>query len=90
MKKATVTISFGEEKLSALKMYLAQKNTQAETELEKALDNLYIKTVPAGVREFIDMRSGTVSSSAVPKPKKPKPMKTEHNEVSEVSANEQH
>lgn len=90
MKKATVTISFGEEKLSALKMYLAQKNTQAETELEKALDNLYIKTVPAGVREFIDMRSGTVSLSAVPNPKKPKSMKTEHTEVSEVSANERH
>ena len=90
MKKATVTISFDEEKLSALKMYLAQKNIQAETELEKALDNLYIKTVPAGVREFIDMRSGTVCSSAVPKPKKPKPPKTEHTEVSEVSANERH
>ena len=51
---------------------------------------LYTKTVPAGVRDFIDMKSGTVSSSAVPKPKKPKPQKTEHTEVSEVSANERH
>lgn len=90
MKKTTFNISFDEDKASALVLYLSQKGTSAEAELERALDVLYGKTVPAGVREFIDMRSGTVSLSAVPKPKKPKPMKTEHNEVSEVSANERH
>ena len=89
MKKTTFNVSFDEDKASALVLYLSQKGTTVETELEKSLDTLYTKTVPAGVREFIDMRSGTVSSS-VPKPKKPKPMKTEHNEVSEVSANERH
>ena len=35
MKKTTITISFDEEKLKALKMYLAQKKMQAENELEK-------------------------------------------------------
>lgn len=90
MKKTTFNISFDEDKASALVLYLSQKGTSAEAELEKALDTLYSKTVPAGVREFIDMRSGIVSSSAVPKPKKPKPQKTEHTEVSEVSANERH
>ena len=90
MKKTTFTISFDEDKASALVLYLSQKGTSAEAELERALDVLYGKTVPAGVREFIDMRSGTVSLSAVPKPKKPKPMKTEPTEVSEVSANERH
>lgn len=90
MKKTTFNISFDEDKASALVLYLSQKGTSAEAELERALDVLYGKTVPAGVREFIDMRSGTVSLSAVPKPKKPKPMKTEHIEVSEVSANERH
>ena len=69
---------------------ISQKGTTAETELEKSLDTLYAKTVTAGVREFIDMRSGAVSPSAAPKPRKPKPMKTEHTEVSKVSANEQH
>ena len=54
------------------------------------MDTLYTKTVPAGVRDFIDMRSGTVSPSAVPKARKPKLPKTEHTEVSEVSANESH
>ena len=72
MKKTTITVSFDEEKLSALKMYLAQKNTQVESELEKALDTLYSKTVPAGVREFIEMKSGTAPKSAAPV-RKPKP-----------------
>ena len=67
MKKATITISYDEEKLNALKMYLGQKDTQAEDELTKALDTLYNKNVPAGVREFIDMRSGTNPAPA-PKP----------------------
>ena len=71
-------------------LYLSQKGTSAEAELEKALNTLYSKTVPAGVRDFIDMKSGTASSSAVPKPRKPKPQKSEHTEVSEVSANERH
>lgn len=90
MKKTTFNISFDEDKASALVLYLSQKGTSAEAELEKALDTIYSKTVPAGVREFIDMRSGIVSSSVVPKPKKPKPQKTEYTEVSEVSANERH
>lgn len=70
MKTATITVSFDEEKLGALKLYLKQRGTQPEEELEKALESLYTKTVPVGVREFIDMRSG---SAAAPKVKKPKP-----------------
>ena len=90
MKKTTFNISFDEDKASALVLYLSQKGTTVEAELEKALDTLYSKTVPAGVRDFIDMKSGTASPSAVPKPRKPKLPKTEHTEVSEVSANERH
>ena len=90
MKKTTFNISFDEDKASALVLYLSQKGMIAETELEKALDTLYSKTVPAGVRDFIDMKSGIASPSAVPKPKKPRLPKTEHTEVSEVSANESH
>ncbi|MFQ8953473.1 MAG: DUF6103 family protein [Oscillospiraceae bacterium] len=58
MKKTTFNVSFDEDKASALVLYLSQKGTTVETELEKSLDTLYAKTVPAGVREFIDMRSG--------------------------------
>ena len=88
MKKTTFNISFDEDKASALVLYLSQKGTSAEAELEKSLDTLYSKTVPVGVRDFIDMKSGIASPPAVPKPKKPRPPKAEHTEVSEVSADE--
>ena len=71
MKKTTITISFDEEKVSALKMYLDQKNMSVETELEKSLDILYTKNVPSGVRDFIDMKSGNASSTT-PKVRKTK------------------
>ena len=58
MKKTNISVAFDEEKLSALKMYLGQRNTTVEKELAKALDVLYGKTVSAGVREFIALRSG--------------------------------
>ena len=71
MKKTTIRVSFEDEKLSALKMYLEQRGQTVEGELEKALDTLYAKTVPAGVREFLDLRSGVTPTP--PKAKKPKP-----------------
>ena len=58
MKKATITVNFDEEKVAALKLYLEQKGTSVETELAKSLDTLFAKSVPAGVREFIALRSG--------------------------------
>ena len=82
MKKVTITISFDEEKLSALKMYLAQKDLKVESELERSLDALYVKNVPTGVREFIEMKSGAVT--APPKPTTPKP-----SSVSAVGASNQ-
>lgn len=73
MKKTTITLSYDEEKLNALKLYLEQKNAQVEDELTSALDTLYQKNVPSGVREFIDMRSGTAPAPA-PKVRRPKPV----------------
>jgi len=70
VKTATITISFDEEKLNALKLYLDQKDTKTEDELAKALEMLYTKTVPAGVREFIDMRSGVTPKASAPKQRK--------------------
>ena len=74
MKKTAITISYDEDKMSALKLYLGQKNSSTEDELTKALDTLYTKTVPAAVREFIDLRSGASSASNASKKKsKPSP-----------------
>lgn len=70
MKKATISISYDEEKLSALRLYLEQKNQILENELIAAADTLYAKSVPANVREFIDLRAGCVKP--VEKKKNPK------------------
>lgn len=91
MKKTTVSITFDDEKLSALKMYLAQKNMQVESELEKSLEALYAKTVPAGVRDFIEMRSGSVPAAPTARPKKPKPSPSSAvgaENIAEVKTNE--
>ena len=50
MKKATITVNFDEEKTAALKLYLEQKGTSIEKEVAKALETLFTKSVPAGVR----------------------------------------
>ncbi len=81
MKTATITISYDEEKLAALRLYLGQKNQTVEEELLAATDSLYTKTVPNNVREFIDLRAGKTVSE--PKKRKPKPqteMEPAHND----------
>lgn len=55
--KKSVTLSVSEERLSAIEMYLEQKNTTLAAELDKYIDQLYLKTVPQNVRDFIDMMS---------------------------------
>ena len=75
MKKAQITVSYDEEKLAAITMYLEEKGVSVESEIEKAIDGIYNKSVPVGVREFISRRNGgsapktkknmAVSSSAV-------------------------
>ena len=62
MKKANVVITFDEEKLSAVKMYMSQREMEVKTELEKALDGMYAKYVPSNVREFIDMKADSSKS----------------------------
>jgi len=70
MKKTSVSIMYDDEKLSAIKLYMSQRDLDFKSELEKSVDSLYAKYVPANVREFIDMKS---SQTKPPKPKKPNP-----------------
>lgn len=79
--KNTVTVTLAPEKLSALTMYMKQKNTSAEAELEKYAEQLYQKNVPQNVRDFIDM----MSEQSADKPKK-KPDKKNSEENSVVAA----
>ena len=69
MKKAMVNVPFDEEKMTAARLYMAQKDLSFEEEMEKAAEALYGKYVPAGVREFIELSAGSKASA---KPKKQK------------------
>ena len=69
MKKAAITITLDEAKANALRLYLAQKDSTPEAELEKAAETLYGKYVPAGVREFLELNA----ESKPARPKKPRP-----------------
>ena len=53
--KKSITVSINSEKLSALEMYLGQKNLNLSDELEKFSEQLYQKYVPSNVREFIEL-----------------------------------
>lgn len=63
MKKVSVNIMYDSEKLSAIKLYMSQRDMDIKNELEKSVDALYSKYVPANVREFIDMKSTTSKPS---------------------------
>ncbi len=60
--KKSVTVSIDAEKLSALEMYLGQKNMQLSEELERVAEQLYQKYVPSNVREFIELTALKKSS----------------------------
>ena len=67
MKKTTIHISYDEDKLSALTMYFTQKNMSVEAELQATLNALYLRHVPASVREFVAMRGDGSPEPVVPK-----------------------
>ena len=77
MKQVNLTITFDEEKLSALKRNKRKKELDLDREMTDALVKLYEKYVPAPVREYIDesdvaaaspTRSRRTPKSAAPKP----------------------
>ena len=53
--KKLVSVLVSEEKLSAIEMYLEQKNTTLSAELEKYVEQIYSKNIPQNVRDFIDI-----------------------------------
>lgn len=51
----SMTYGIPEEKLSAIEMYLEQKNTTLAAELDKQVEKIYTKVVPQNVREYIEL-----------------------------------
>ena len=62
MKRASINIFYDDEKLSAVKMYMKQKDLDIKSELERTIDSMYAKYVPSNVREFIDVKAVQKSS----------------------------
>ena len=67
MKQVNLTITFDEEKLSAIKRYMGKKELDLDREMTDALVKLYEKYVPAPVREYIDESDVPASAPAKPK-----------------------
>ncbi len=57
MKKVTVQIVYDDERFQTLQIYLKQKSISLDDELQKAMDALYKKHVPVGVRRYFAMRN---------------------------------
>ncbi len=53
MKKACVSISFDKDKLDAISYFLAKKDLDLQAELERTLESLWQKHIPAPVREYL-------------------------------------
>lgn len=70
MKQYSITVSFEDEKLAALRRYMGKKDSEPEAELRDTLQKLYEKFVPVQVREYIE-ETGKEAPAPAPKPKRP-------------------
>jgi hypothetical protein len=67
MKKTTVSISYNEEKLSALRLFLEQKGLTLDAELEGFVSKLFKRVVPQNVQKYLELKDCVVPT---PTPKK--------------------
>lgn len=66
MNKVPLTLSFEEEKLDAMEVFLKKDGSSVQKKLEETMKKLYEEVVPELVREFVDAKAGV-------KPKRPAP-----------------
>lgn len=72
MKKVNITLAFDEDKLDALEFSLKKENASVQSRMDEALRQLYEKTVPEPVREYLDSRAApTAKPKRTPKAAKP-------------------
>ena len=72
MNKVPLTLSFEEDKLEAMEIFLKKESSSVQRKMEDALKKLYEEVVPEAVREYVDAKSGGKPKRSVPAPK-PKP-----------------
>ncbi len=71
MANARIAITFDIEKLSALRQFSEKDGTPVEVFLQEQLEKLYVKAVPAPVRQYIEGKVAPVAGRK--HPAKPKP-----------------
>ena len=80
MKKASITITFEQEKLKALHFYAGKKEADLQGELDEFLQKLYEKYVPAPTREYLEsLISGAKEKTK--RPSRPAPPSTQAHAV---------
>lgn len=89
MNKVPLTLSFEEEKLEAMEIFLKKDNSSVQKKMEDALKKLYEEVVPEPVREYVDAKAGGKPKRPTPAPK-PKPIpKPKTEPKKEVAPHEQ-
>lgn len=78
MKKVNITLTFDDDKLDALEFSLKKENSSVQSRMEDALRQLYEKTVPEPVREYLDSKTVPAAKpQRTPKTAKPQTVATE-------------
>ena len=54
MPSARVIVTFDSEKLSAIQQFIVKGSPSVEDQLRDQLEKIYLKSVPAPVRQYID------------------------------------
>ncbi len=73
MEKQEITLSFDSERMRALTIYLKMENATVQEKLDEAMRQLYERTVPEPVREYLDIVSAPPSRpKRPPRPSQPK------------------
>lgn len=66
--KTDITLSFDDEKLEALELCLKKENSSVKKRMDEALRDLYEKSVPEPVREYLDSKATASSRSSRRRP----------------------
>lgn len=78
MEKVTITLTFEKEQLDALEHFLKKENTTVQKRMDETLKQLYEKSVPEAVREYLESRSAPAARPRrPPRSGKPVPDRTE-------------
>ena len=77
MDKEELTLSFDGERMRALTIYLKMENTTVQEKMDEAMRQLYEKSVPEPVREYLDIISAPAARpKRPPRPSQPKAAKS--------------